>query len=295
MIFEEDVILIAGPTASGKTRLAIELAQANDAVIINADSMQVYGDLRILTARPSAEEEADAPHHLFGHVDANVAYSVKRWLEDVRALIDGKLSSNRKLIFVGGTGLYFNALLEGLSPVPPIDEAIRNELRELARSREGAELHARLAECDPVMAEMLRPSDQQRIVRALEVFESTGRSLVDWQREKGGAFFADETRIRKVLLMPDRATLHERINARFEQMVSLGALEEVSGLVSRDLDAGLPAMKAIGVPQLTSYLRNEMSLDEAIEKAKAATRQYAKRQSTWFRNSFGEGWQSLEM
>ncbi len=292
MKVEEDVVLIAGPTASGKTRLAIEIARSNDGVIINADSMQVYADLRIITARPSEDEEAQASHVLFGHVDASEHYSVARWLEDVAAWRADN-ASGRKLIFVGGTGLYFNALLEGLSPVPSIDPGVRDKWRTESNELSAVALHDLLLGIDPDMARQLEPSDTQRIVRALEVIESTGRSLQDWQKEKGEPMFGAEVPIARFLKMPDRALLHERINQRFDQMIGAGAMKEVEQLVARKLDPTLPAMKAIGVPQLAAVLRGEMSEAEAIEKAKAATRQYSKRQSTWFRNSFDDGWTKI--
>jgi len=290
MQFDEDVLLIAGPTASGKTGLAIRAAQENDAVVINADSMQVYSDLRVITARPSNEEIASAPHQLFGHVDGSVAYSVARWLEDLQRIIEEQGLASRKLIFVGGTGLYFNALLEGLSPVPSIDDKVREKWRVSGQFISASELHKELQRLDSGMARELRESDRQRVIRALEVVESTGRSLLDWQKEKGEPFFNANLSVGKVLLMPDRALLHERINQRFDQMVAEGALDEVKLLLERRLDPSLPVMKAIGVPHLSQYFNGNEPLEEAIEKAKAATRQYAKRQSTWFRNSFGEGW-----
>ena len=293
MIFDEDVLLIAGPTASGKTGLSIRVARENDAVILNTDSMQVYSGLQVITARPSEEEVKQAPHFLFGHVDGGSAYSVAQWLEDLRACIDENKLRRRKLIFVGGTGLYFNALLEGLSPVPPIDEAIRQKWRQAGRERSGAELHEALRSLDPSMAKQLRESDRQRVVRALEVFESTGKSLLEWQQEKGNPFFGKDVSVRKLLIMPERALLHERINLRFDLMMEQGALEEVRDLLTRDLDPKLPVMKAIGVPHLGEYLTDQCSLEQAIEKAKAASRQYAKRQSTWFRNSFDEGWETI--
>ncbi len=289
MKFDEDVLLIAGPTASGKTRLSIDAARANEALIINTDSMQVYSDLSVITARPTEEETALAEHVLFGHVDASIAYSVARWLEEVRQVI-GAAPAGRKLVFVGGTGLYFNALLDGLSPVPPITDKVREKWRVAGKLISPSELHKELLRLDPETANGLRPSDPQRVIRALEVYESTGRPLVEWQREKGEPFFPDEVTIKKLLLMPDRAVLHDRINQRFDQMIHVGALDEVEKLLARNLDPSLPAMKAIGVPHLGEYLAGNGTLVEAIEKAKAATRQYAKRQSTWFRNSFGEGW-----
>ncbi len=292
MKFDEDVLLIAGPTASGKTGLSIRSAQENGAAIINTDSMQVYRDLRVITARPSEEEEARAPHHFFGHVDAAVAYSVASWLEDVKAQMAALILQHGKLIFVGGTGLYFNALTDGLSPVPSIDEKIRAKWRSTDHLS-APELHRSLNELDPVAAGQLRASDRQRIMRALEVFESTGRSIFDWQKEKGVPVLPPKASVKKLLLMPDRGVLHERIDMRFDTMVEEGALQEVEALLGRQLDPSLPAMKAIGVPHLGGYLRREEKLEEAIEKTKAASRQYAKRQSTWFRNSFGEGWEVI--
>lgn len=293
MKFDEDVALIAGPTASGKTGLAIRMAEQNNAVIINADSMQIYHDLRVITARPSPDEETKVPHHLFGNVDAAVAYSVTQWLNDVTESTASTIAPDQKLIFVGGTGLYFNALIEGLSPVPSIDGKVREKWRVAGQLISAPELHVELKRLDPAMADVLRDSDKQRVIRALEVIESTGRSLLEWQQEKGEPFFGTDVSIRKLLLMPDRSFLHGRINSRFDTMVSDGAVDEVKKLLLRDLDPTLPAMKAIGVPHLASFLKGNDTLDAAIEKAKAATRQYAKRQSTWFNNSFGDGWERV--
>jgi len=293
MEVEEDIILIAGPTASGKTGLAIEIAKHNNAVIINTDSMQVYRELRIITARPSGEEEAAAPHHLFGYRSGREAFSVAGWLEDVAPLLRQFHLENRKVIFVGGTGLYFNALTGGLSPMPDI----RPEIRAKWRASVGLsppQLHRQLSALDPVAARQLKTSDRQRILRALEVVESTGKSILHWQDEQGVPLLDHTRRIRRLLKIPDRQLLHERINNRFELMVEEGGLEEVGNLLSLDLDPSLPILKAIGVPQLAAHLNGEISLEGAVEKAKAATRQYAKRQSTWFRNSLGDGWEVVE-
>lgn len=289
MKLSEDIILIAGPTASGKTSASITLAQANDAIIINTDSMQVYEDLQIVSARPSDEEVSQAPHYLFGHLSGNQTYSVAHWLEDVRPLMEKFLSENRKLIFVGGTGMYFNALTDGISPMPDIDQDIRQKLRAMD-DVPSEELHKLL---DEKAAKELRPSDRQRIIRALEVYQCTGKSIVDWQMEKGNPLLPDNLSVKKFLVMPPRAIIHERINMRFDMMVEEGALQEVETLLKKDFPHTAPVMKAIGVPQLTAHLAGELSLDEAIGKAKAATRQYAKRQSTWFNNSFGEGWEKF--
>ena len=191
---------------------------------------------------------------------------------------------------MGGTGLYFNALLKGLSPVPPIKIAIREKWRSAGQTWTGQELFSELERCDPIMAKELRASDIQRVVRALEVIESTGKSLSEWQAETGRSVLEDASSVRKLLLMPDRTVLHRRINERFDKMLVNGAVEEVEALVKRDLSASLPVMKAIGVPQIKKYLLGDLTLSEASEQSKAASRQYAKRQSTWFNNSFEEGW-----
>lgn len=289
MKHDEDIILIAGPTASGKTSASIKLAQANDAVIINADSMQVYENLRIISARPSQEETSQAPHYLFGHRSGAAAYSVAQWLDDVRPLMHRFLAEKRTIIFVGGTGQYFNAMLEGMSPMPDIDEDIRQKIRAM-EDVSSPDLHKML---DEKAAKELRPSDRQRIKRALEVYQSTGKSIIDWQAEKGVPLVPETASVKKLLVMPPRADIHDRINRRFDMMVEEGALQEIEALIQKGFDPSLPVMKAIGVPQLAAHLAGEMELTEAIEKAKAATRQYAKRQSTWFNNSFGEGWEKI--
>ncbi|MGI9351851.1 MAG: tRNA (adenosine(37)-N6)-dimethylallyltransferase MiaA [Rhizobiaceae bacterium] len=288
MKIKEDIILIAGPTASGKTGLAIDLARANDGLIINADSMQVYADLRVLTARPSSEEEAFAPHLLFGHKDGATAYSVAHWIEDVRPFLERSKTEKRKLVIVGGTGLYFNSLLQGLSPMPEIDPDVRTKWRN--EDQVTQRLHDRLGELDPEAAAVLNPMDRQRVMRALEIFETTGKSILEWQEGEGAPVLPEGAEIKRILLMPERSVLHERINKRFDLMLDEGALQEVNALLERELDPALPVMKAIGVPQLAAYLRGELSLEDAAERAKAASRQYAKRQSTWFRNSFDENW-----
>ena len=287
MNFEEDVLLIAGPTASGKTSLSIEAAKAENALIINTDSMQVYDNLHTITARPSYKEETLAQHLLFGYVNPAIAHSVAQWLDDVSVVLAD--NPDRKLIFVGGTGLYFNALTQGLSPVPPIDPQTREKWRLLAKEQE-RDLHAELQKLDPVIAHQINTTDTQRIVRALEVIDSTGRSLLEWQQQRGMPLLGKDLSVRKFLIMPDRGVLHDRINRRFDSMIKEGALDEVEAFLALDLDPDLPAMKAIGVPHLGRYLTGHVSLEEAVEQAKAATRQYAKRQSTWFRNSFDDDW-----
>ncbi|MEM8649965.1 MAG: tRNA (adenosine(37)-N6)-dimethylallyltransferase MiaA [Pseudomonadota bacterium] len=290
MEIEEDIVLIAGPTASGKTSKAIEIAKSSGGVIINTDSMQVYRELRVITARPTAEEEAMAPHFLFGHVSGKESYSVAQWLADVSNLLDEPEINSGKIIFVGGTGLYFNSLLDGISPVPTVDPGIRTKWREASQSQSSELLHSHLQAIDPIMAEQLNANDTQRIIRALEVIESTGISLLDWQKKKGKPVLEKDRSVHTLLIMPERPILHERINQRFDQMVEEGGLKEVEELLELDLPEGSSLMKAIGVPQLAAHLRGELTIEEAIEQAKAATRQYAKRQCTWFNNSFDESW-----
>jgi len=276
-------LLIAGPTASGKTALALSLADQFGGAIINADSMQVYRDLSIITARPTAEEMARAPHYLFGMVDAAENYSVARWLADAGAALRSIEAQGRFPIFVGGTGLYFHALTQGLSDIPPVPEAVRAALRDWAEGRAAEDIHARLAALDPETAATLRPSDPQRNLRALEVFTATGRSLLSFHAERKGAVLqADE--VLSIFLAPDRDLLRARIDARFDGMMAAGALEEVERLAARRLDPALPAMRAHGVPGLIRALRGDISFDEAIEKGKADTRAYSKRQHTWFRH-----------
>jgi tRNA dimethylallyltransferase len=282
-------ILIAGPTASGKSALALKIAERLGGVIINADSMQVYRDLRTITARPTPEEEARVPHRLYGHVDAAENYSVGRWCADVRMALAEAEREGRLPLLVGGTGLYFKALTQGLSAVPPTPPEIRAAVRARCDAEGVAALYAELARRDPVMAERLRSGDRMRIARALEVLEATGRSLADWQRDGMPAILDPETAL-KIFLVPDRAELHRRIDARFDAMLAAGALEEVRALAMRNLDPMLPAMKAHGVPWLRRHLAGEIGLAEAAEGAKLDTRRYTKRQLTWFRHQM-PGWQ----
>jgi tRNA dimethylallyltransferase len=266
-------ILIAGPTASGKSALALAVAERHGGVIVNADSMQVYGDLRIITARPTVADEARVPHRLYGHVDAAENYSVGRWCQDARAALDDVRRDGRLPILVGGTGLYFKALTQGLSAVPPTPPDIRAAVR---------------ARCDPATAARLNPGDRMRIARALEVLEATGRSLADWHRDGLPAILEPDDAL-KIFLVIDRAELHRRIDARFDAMLAEGALEEVRALAGRRLDPLLPAMKAHGVPWLRRHLAGEISLEEAAAGGKNDTRRYTKRQATWFRNQM-PGW-----
>jgi tRNA dimethylallyltransferase len=283
MIAQPRMILIAGPTASGKSALALRLAERLGGVIVNADSMQVYRDLRILTSRPGLAEEIRVPHLLYGHVDAADPYSVGRYLADARRVIAE--NANKTMIFVGGTGLYFDAMTKGLSTAPPIPDPIRSHWREQGRNMPPEALHAELGRRDPVMAAWLRPSDPQRIIRALEVIEATGISLAEWQSMEGTPL-VDHTAARVVLTL-DRAELRARIAARFDRMVESGALDEVRRLLERNLASSLPAMKALGVPELGAHLKGVSDLKDAVAQAKTHTQQYAKRQETWLRNRLG--------
>jgi tRNA dimethylallyltransferase len=282
-----NAVLIAGPTASGKSALALELAAMTGGVIINADSMQVYRDLRIITARPTAAEEARVPHRLYGEVDAAINFSAGAWVADAAAVLAEARAQKRLPIFTGGSGLYFKALTRGLSAVPPIPAAIRDSVRARLE-RDGVEaLHAELAQRDPASAERLKPRDRTRIARALEVVEATGRSLTDWHRDglppllPPGSFSA-------LFLAPDRDALYARIDARFDAMLAAGAIDEVAALKARHLDPLLPAMKAHGVPALIRHLKGELTLDDAAAIGRADTRHYAKRQFTWFRHQLPE-------
>ncbi|AHG46081.1 tRNA delta(2)-isopentenylpyrophosphate transferase [Rhizobium leguminosarum bv. trifolii CB782] len=287
-----NAILITGPTASGKSALAVELAKRHDGVVVNADSMQVYGTLRVLTARPSKDEMQGVPHHLYGHVPAGAAYSTGAWLRDVSALLPTLRAAGQLPVFVGGTGLYFKALTGGLSDMPEIPEALREELRTRLLEERPEGLHAELAEADPAMAASLNRQDGQRIVRALEVVKATGRSIADFQG-RSGPVVIDGAEARKIVVLPDRAVLHQRINGRFEQMLQQGAEDEVRALLALDLPATAPVMKAIGVSQIAAMLNGGITRDEVLEKGAAATRQYAKRQMTWFRNQMDDSWERL--
>ena len=282
-----NAVLIAGPTASGKSALALEFAQKTGGVIINTDSMQVYRDLRIITARPTPEQEARVPHLLYGHVDAAVSFSAGSWVVDAAKALSEVRAQNRLPIFVGGSGLYFKALTCGLSAVPPIPPEIREAVRARLE-RDGVEaLHAELARRDGAAAERLKPRDRTRIARALEVIEATGRSLSDWHRDGLPPLLPQGT-FSALFLEPDRDALYARIDARFDAMLKAGALEEVERLAARQLDSLLPAMKAHGVPALISHLRGEITLEAAAEIGRADTRHYAKRQFTWFRHQLPE-------
>jgi tRNA dimethylallyltransferase len=282
-VSEPKIILIAGPTASGKSALALALAEKLGGAIINADSMQVYRDLRIITARPTPEEEARVPHRLYGHVDAAENFSVGRWCTEAADVLAATQREARMAIVVGGTGLYFSALTQGLAAVPPIPAQIRNEVRGRLASAGVEALHAELTRRDPAAAARLMPGDRARVTRALEVILATGRSLLLWHEANMPAR-VDATLAAKVFLMPDRDALLRRIDARFDAMMAAGAMDEVRALAGRHLDPNLPAMKAHGVPWLIRHRNGEIALAEAVEGGKRDTRQYTKRQATWFRN-----------
>jgi tRNA dimethylallyltransferase len=287
-----EAILIAGPTAGGKSALALEMARRTGGAIVNADSMQVYDALPVLTARPGPGELAQAEHRLYGHVPANAPWSVALWLADARKAFEQLREAGRTAIFTGGTGLYFKALVEGISAMPEPDPAIRAHWRAVAAS-EPEQLHGELARRDAAGAASLEPADRQRLVRALEVFDSTGLPISHFQAQGLREPVLAGARVEQYLVEPDRAELHARISRRFDMMLAAGALEEVRALLALQLPPSMPVMKAIGVPQLAGVVHGQTRLEDAAEAAKAATRQYAKRQSTWFRHQLANEWQRL--
>lgn len=278
-------ILIHGPTASGKTALAIEVARRLGGEVINADSMQVYRDLQVISARPTEEEMDGVPHHLFGHVDAATRYSTGEWLEAARGIIKKLERQNTHAIFVGGTGLYLLALTQGLSDIPPVPDEIRAEVKVITETEGADGLRARLMPHDPDLAERLGSGDKQRLARAYEVWLATGRPLTDFQTERQPPVLQDGSWI-GYALTPPRAALYKKIDRRFEGMLMQGAMAEARALVARQLDPELPAMKAHGMPWLAAFARGEMSAEEAAENAKRDTRRYAKRQFTWIGRQF---------
>jgi tRNA dimethylallyltransferase len=282
-VSKPQTILLAGPTTSGKSALALKLAERFGGTIINADAMQVYRDLRIITARPTPEDEASAPHRLYGHVDAADNYSVGRWCIDAQEAIRKAEEAERLPILVGGTGLYFKALIQGLAAVPPIPADIRAAIRGRLANEGVESLHAELMQRDPMAAQRLMPADRSRITRALEVVLATGRTLADWHRE-GMPPSIDGSQLIKIFLNVERNELYRRIAVRFDAMLGAGALEEVRALADQKLDPSLPAMKAHGVPWLIRYLRGAISIEDAADGGKRDTRRYTKRQATWFRN-----------
>jgi tRNA dimethylallyltransferase len=280
-------VLICGPTASGKSALALELAREFGGVIINADSMQVYAELRIITNRPAPKEEEAAPHRLYGIRPMAEPYSAALWLSDVKAALEEAGQRGWLPILTGGTGLYFKALTEGLSDIPEIPAAIRAHYRLAAQTRPASELHGELERRDAQTAARVRQTDPQRIVRALEVIEATGRPLADWQgRNQPPLLPLSQTRT--IAITIERGELYRRCDARFETMLEQGAIDEAHSIAALGLDPALPAMRAVGLPQLLAYVRGETSLDQAAADAKMATRRYAKRQLTWMNGNFRE-------
>ena len=279
------VALIAGPTASGKSALALALARRQDATIINADASQVYADLAILSARPSAGEMASAPHRLFGTINGAEACSAARWAEEAKREIGQAHRTGRLPVLVGGTGLYIRTLLDGIAPVPEIDEDIRAAVRALPV----AEAHAALQAEDPNSALRLAPADTSRVARALEVVRSTGKPLGWWHAHMEGGI-GDAISLRPLILLPPRQWLLDRCDRRFEQMLEQGAVEEVEKLMARELPPDLPVMRAIGVREIAAWMRGDIGREEMIERGQIATRQYAKRQYTWFANQPPSHW-----
>ncbi len=274
-------LIVAGPTCSGKSALALGLAEALGGVVINADSMQVYRELRVLTARPTEAEEARAPHALYGVRPAAEPGSAAWWREAALAAMDAAQAAGRLPILCGGTGMYIGALVDGIAAIPECGEAARAEARWLLAEQGPAALHASLAKVDPATAARLRPSDSQRVARAWEVWRGTGRGLVAWQAERGAPA---PWRFSAILVDPPRELLRAAIGGRFAAMLAAGALEEVRGLLALGLDPALPAMRAHGVPELAAHLAGAIALDEAARRAELATGRYTKRQATWFRH-----------
>jgi tRNA dimethylallyltransferase len=278
-------VLICGPTASGKSAFALELAREAGGAVINADSMQVYTELRVITNRPTPREEAAAPHRLYGFRPAREPYSAALWLAGIVEVLGEAARQGWLPVIVGGTGLYFKALTEGLSDIPEIPSAIRERWRAAAQPGPAKALHAELLRRDPQTAARLRPGDTQRIVRALEVLEATGRPLAAWQGSKQPPVLP-LAQVYPVALTLEREELYRRCDARFDAMLAEGALEEARAIAALGLGASLPAMRAVGLPPLLAHVRGEISLEQAAAVAKTATRNYAKRQLTWIRGNF---------
>ena len=275
------VIIVAGPTGSGKSALAIALAEHLDGVVINADAIQIYSDLRILTARPSPRQESLVPHHLYGALDGDQRCSAARWRTMAMAEIAAALAAGRRAIVVGGTGLYLRVLMQGIAPVPEVPAEIRQAAADLYDTIGATEFRQRLRAVDPVAAAKLAPADRQRLTRAWEVHRATGRSLTQWQQM---APAGDHPACTAIALLPPRELLYQACDARFVAMVEGGAMAEVEALVKRGLAPSLPVMKAVGVRELMGCLNDQWSLEEGIRRGQQATRRYAKRQYTWFRH-----------
>lgn len=276
------ILLIAGPTASGKSALALRAARAQGGEIVNADALQLYADLRVLSARPSEEDQGGVPHHLFGVADGADGWSVGRWLRAASPLLADILARGRTPIVVGGTGLYFKALTEGLADVPPTPAAVRQSVAAMYDALGEDRFRALLASADPDAARRIEAGDRMRLSRAMEVLEATGRPLSAWQADTAPALEPDAWRA--VVILPDRAELYARCEARFDAMLAAGALDEVRSLLGKGLDPNLPVMKAVGVRELERHLAGELTLKAAADLARQETRRYAKRQLTWLRN-----------
>jgi tRNA dimethylallyltransferase len=283
------LIVIAGPTASGKSALALAIAQQNGGVIVNADSAQIYRDLRVLSAAPTPEELRAAEHRLYAIRDGALPCSAAEWAEMARAEIADIHAGGRIPILAGGTGLYLRTLIEGIAPVPAIDP----EVRQRVRNAPVEDNHEKLRALDPEGAARLKPGDTARVARALEVILSTGRTLAEWQRQREGGI-GGEVDLRPLILFPPRSWLYARCDERFARMIDEGAVAEVEALLARKLNPNLPVMRAIGVKEIAAYLRGELSLDEAIAAGSQATRRYAKRQYTWFAHQPPAGWPRLK-
>jgi tRNA dimethylallyltransferase len=288
----QKILLILGPTASGKTAYGHAMARRHDGEVINMDSMQVYSDLQILTARPTAEEMGDVPHHMFGHVDAAVPYSTGLWIDEAMAAITDIQSRGKRPILVGGTGLYAHALTEGLVPTPPVPADIRANTR-LSVGADSRAAHARLMQVDPEAGKRIEPKDIVRIARALEVYDATGRPLSDWHKDPQPPLLAKGS-WEGVALMPEREILYARIEARFDAMMDAGGLNEAHALWQRRLDRDLPAMKAVGMPPFSEFFEQYIDYETAVSRSVLDSRHYAKRQMTWIRNR-ASGWKVLEV
>lgn len=281
------ITLLAGPTASGKSRRALEMAQRTGAVIINADSQQLYADLRVLSARPSPEEEAQADHRLYGAADAADAWSVGRWSREVMPVLSELAAAGRPALLVGGTGLYFTALTKGLADIPDVPVEVRNAAGEAFDAEGEPRFRRALAEVDPATEARIETGDRQRLTRAWAVARHTGRALSDWTGDTTPLLAPGSWT--GMVVEPERGTLYANCDQRVSQMVEAGALDEVRALVARGLDPALPAMKAVGVREFAAHLSGEATLGAAVEATRQATRNYAKRQLTWFRNQT-PGW-----
>ena len=287
---DQNVALVVGPTASGKSALALDIAKKQPSVIINADSAQVYRDLTILSARPTEEEMQGIEHQLFGYIDGMEACSAARWASDAKTAIAAAHARDLLPILVGGTGLYVRILLDGIAPIPEIDPEIRQKIRKM----ETLEAYHALRDIDRVSAERLNATDTTRIQRALEVIRSTGKPLDHWQKHKVGGI-GEQIRLHPLVMLPPRDWLYERCDRRLREMIERGARQEVEQLLARNLPPNLPVMRAIGVVEIAAWISGDIGKDLAIERAQAATRQYAKRQYTWFRNQSPPDWRRIEI